>query len=66
MHHPVWLVQGLYMCINGLSQCDCLSYSSRPGALIAGCWTALMRIGEEGYLDSCKKIVGARQTIEDA
>ncbi|KAI7878282.1 sphingosine-1-phosphate lyase [Lichtheimia hyalospora FSU 10163] len=39
---------------------------SRPGALIAGCWTALMRIGEEGYLDSCKKIVGARQTIEDA
>ncbi|KAI7870150.1 sphingosine-1-phosphate lyase [Spinellus fusiger] len=38
---------------------------SRPGALIAGCWAALMNIGEDGYLDSCKKIVGARKTIEE-
>ncbi|KAI9310798.1 sphingosine-1-phosphate lyase [Dichotomocladium elegans] len=38
---------------------------SRPGALIAGCWAALMRIGEDGYLDACKKIVGARQIIEN-
>ncbi|GAB5592627.1 Dihydrosphingosine phosphate lyase [Umbelopsis nana] len=37
---------------------------SRPGALIAGCWTALMTIGEAGYLDSCKKIVGARREIQ--
>ncbi|KAI9015877.1 sphingosine-1-phosphate lyase [Phycomyces nitens] len=37
---------------------------SRPGALIAGCWAALMRVGKDGYLDSCKQIVGARRTIE--
>ncbi|KAF2768655.1 sphingosine-1-phosphate lyase-like protein [Teratosphaeria nubilosa] len=39
---------------------------SRPGALIAGAWASLMRMGEDGYLDSCLKIVGARQTIETA
>ncbi|TKA83201.1 hypothetical protein B0A55_00677 [Friedmanniomyces simplex] len=39
---------------------------SRPGALIAGCWASLMRMGEDGYLDTCLKIVGARQRIEDA
>lgn len=37
----------------------------RPGALIAGCWAALVKMGQDGYLDSCRKIVGARQTIED-
>ncbi|KAK5116071.1 hypothetical protein LTR85_009353 [Meristemomyces frigidus] len=39
---------------------------SRPGALIAGCWASLMRMGEDGYLDTCLKIVSARQKIEDA
>ncbi|CAK3985502.1 sphingosine-1-phosphate lyase 1 [Lecanosticta acicola] len=39
---------------------------SRPGALIAGCWASLMRMGEDGYLDTCLKIVGAAQKIEDA
>jgi len=39
---------------------------SRPGALIAGAWASLMRIGEDGYLDACLKIVGARQQLEDA
>merc|ERR1712000_506728 len=39
---------------------------SRPGALIAGCWASLMRMGEDGYLDTCLKIVGARQKMEDA
>ncbi|KAK5704884.1 Dihydrosphingosine phosphate lyase [Elasticomyces elasticus] len=39
---------------------------SRPGALIAGCWASLMKMGEDGYLDTCLKIVGARQKIEDA
>lgn len=39
---------------------------SRPGALIAGCWASLMRMGENGYLDTCLKIVGATQKIEDA
>lgn len=39
---------------------------SRPGALIAGCWASLMKIGEDGYLDSCLKIVGAAKKIEEA
>nr|POE46940.1 sphingosine-1-phosphate lyase [Quercus suber] len=38
---------------------------SRPGALIAGCWASLMRMGEDGYIDTCLKIVGAAKTIED-
>ncbi|KAF7721521.1 hypothetical protein EC973_004519 [Apophysomyces ossiformis] len=38
---------------------------SRPGALIAGCWAALMKLGQDGYLDSCKKIVGARKVIQE-
>ncbi|KAI8354660.1 sphingosine-1-phosphate lyase [Blakeslea trispora] len=38
---------------------------SRPGALIAGCWSALMYMGEDGYLDACKKIVGARRKMEE-
>ncbi|KAI7861146.1 sphingosine-1-phosphate lyase [Circinella umbellata] len=38
---------------------------SRPGALIAGCWAALIKMGQDGYLEACKGIVGARQTIED-
>jgi sphinganine-1-phosphate aldolase len=36
----------------------------RPGALIAGCWAALMTIGEAGYLETCKKIIGARREIQ--
>ncbi|KAI8888968.1 sphingosine-1-phosphate lyase [Backusella circina FSU 941] len=38
---------------------------SRPGALVAGCWAALMHMGKSGYLDSCRKIIQARQTIQD-
>ncbi|RHZ88506.1 hypothetical protein Glove_22g74 [Diversispora epigaea] len=37
---------------------------SRPGALIAGCWTALMRLGKYGYIDATKKIVGCTKKIE--
>ncbi|KAI0358513.1 PLP-dependent transferase [Trametes cingulata] len=36
---------------------------SRPGALIAGTWAALQYMGHSGYLESCKNIVGAAQTI---
>lgn len=36
---------------------------SRPGALIAGCWTSLMSVGEEGYLNACVEIVGATKRI---
>ncbi|CAI2165892.1 18055_t:CDS:2 [Funneliformis geosporum] len=38
---------------------------SRPGALIAGCWASLMRMGKLGYIDATKKIVGCAKTIED-
>jgi len=38
---------------------------SRPGALIAGCWASLMNMGENGYIDTCHKIVGAAKRIED-
>ncbi|GAO47937.1 sphingosine-1-phosphate lyase 1 [Saitoella complicata NRRL Y-17804] len=37
---------------------------SRPGALLAGCWAAMVRVGEEGYLESCKEIVGAAKGVE--
>ena len=39
---------------------------SRPGALIAGCWASMMRVGERGYLDACTTIVGAAKKIADA
>lgn len=39
---------------------------SRPGAIIAGAWSALMVIGKQGYVDSCREIVGARREIEAA
>lgn len=38
---------------------------SRPGALIAGCWTSLMSVGEEGYMNACVKIVGSTKKIAD-
>lgn len=36
---------------------------SRPGALIAGTWAAMQYMGYEGYLTSCREIVGAAKTI---
>ncbi|KAI0016626.1 pyridoxal phosphate-dependent transferase [Xylariomycetidae sp. FL0641] len=39
---------------------------SRPGALIAGCWASMMRVGEQGYLDACVRIVGAAKKIAEA
>ncbi|KAK3315320.1 pyridoxal phosphate-dependent transferase [Apodospora peruviana] len=38
---------------------------SRPGALIAACWTSLMSIGEAGYLQACEQIVGTTKKIAD-
>ncbi|KAJ0124941.1 hypothetical protein N8I77_005927 [Diaporthe amygdali] len=38
---------------------------SRPGALIAGCWTSMMSVGEEGYLDACVQIVGTTKKIAE-
>ncbi|EGO00216.1 hypothetical protein SERLA73DRAFT_89122 [Serpula lacrymans var. lacrymans S7.3] len=36
---------------------------SRPGALIAGTWAAMQYMGSNGYLESCREIVGAARTI---
>jgi glutamate/tyrosine decarboxylase-like PLP-dependent enzyme len=36
---------------------------SRPGALSAACWAALIAIGEDGYLDAAKKILETAATI---
>lgn len=37
---------------------------SRPGALLAGAWAAMLSMGRQGYLESCKQIVGAAKQIE--
>lgn len=37
---------------------------SRPGALLAGAWAAMLFMGKKGYLESCKQIVGAARRIE--
>jgi sphinganine-1-phosphate aldolase len=39
---------------------------SRPGALIAGCWASMMRVGEAGYVDACGKIVGCAKKMAEA
>lgn len=36
---------------------------SRPGALIAACWASLMAVGENGYVEACKTIVGAAKSF---
>ncbi|CAH7689395.1 sphinganine-1-phosphate aldolase [Phakopsora pachyrhizi] len=36
---------------------------SRSGAIIAGTWAALMYMGKEGYLESCRAIVGSAKRL---
>ncbi|KAJ1564080.1 hypothetical protein HK405_015905 [Cladochytrium tenue] len=36
---------------------------SRPGALVAGCWAALMRFGQQGYVETTRQIIGAARAI---
>ncbi|ESK81959.1 sphingosine-1-phosphate lyase [Moniliophthora roreri MCA 2997] len=38
---------------------------SRPGALIAGTWAAMMSVGNKGYLDSCTRIVNCARNIAE-
>ena len=38
---------------------------SRPGALSAACWAALVSIGEQGYLDATKKILETAEEIKN-
>ena len=35
---------------------------SRPGALSAACWAAMVSIGEDGYLDAARRILAAAAT----
>ncbi|WFD07279.1 sphinganine-1-phosphate aldolase [Malassezia vespertilionis] len=37
---------------------------SRPGALIAGTWATMLAMGQDGYTESCRLIVGAAKEIE--
>ncbi|KAK8439983.1 Dihydrosphingosine phosphate lyase [Candidozyma auris] len=39
---------------------------SRPGALMAGCWATLVYIGDHGYTESCKEIVGASLKLKES
>ncbi|RNF26414.1 putative sphingosine 1-phosphate lyase [Trypanosoma conorhini] len=39
---------------------------SKPGNVIAGAWAAMIRMGEEGYVRNCHKIVEARMKITSA
>ncbi len=39
---------------------------SRPGALSAGCWSAITSIGEKGYMDAASKILNTAQKIKAA
>jgi sphinganine-1-phosphate aldolase len=38
---------------------------SRPGALVATCWAAMVYMGEPGYIEAAGKIVGAARKIRD-
>ncbi|KAI8872498.1 PLP-dependent transferase [Ramicandelaber brevisporus] len=46
---------GIYACPN--------ITGSRPGALLAGCWAAMMTMGERGYVDSTRQIVTTARAI---
>jgi len=52
--HPTWM--------GGLYASPSLA-GSRPGSLIAGTWAAMQYIGWDGYLESCRSIVGAAKSI---
>ncbi|TPX31719.1 hypothetical protein SmJEL517_g04994 [Synchytrium microbalum] len=39
---------------------------SRPGALVAACWAAMVHFGESGYVDSTRKIVGKVRKLKAA
>ncbi|KAF8342280.1 PLP-dependent transferase [Cantharellus anzutake] len=37
---------------------------SRPGAILAGTWAAMQHVGQSGYLESCRSIVGCCKAIQ--
>ncbi|XDT20246.1 Pyridoxal-dependent decarboxylase conserved domain [Nakaseomyces glabratus] len=38
---------------------------SRPGALVVGCWSTMIHMGESGYKDSCTRIVSTARKLKD-
>lgn len=38
---------------------------SRPGALVAGCWTAMMLMGESGYIETTRQIVTCARKLKE-
>ncbi|SCU87912.1 LADA_0E06986g1_1 [Lachancea dasiensis] len=38
---------------------------SRPGALVVGCWATMVRMGERGYVDSCREIVHTARRLKN-
>ncbi|KAJ3025276.1 UNVERIFIED_CONTAM: hypothetical protein HDU68_007321 [Siphonaria sp. JEL0065] len=36
---------------------------SRPGALVAGCWAAMIHFGESGYVETTRQIIGTAREI---
>jgi glutamate/tyrosine decarboxylase-like PLP-dependent enzyme len=38
---------------------------SRPGALSAACWAAMLSLGEQGYLDATRRILEAAQRVKE-
>ncbi|CCE62823.1 hypothetical protein TPHA_0D01840 [Tetrapisispora phaffii CBS 4417] len=38
---------------------------SRPGALVVGCWATMVHLGEDGYISSCKEIIGAAKVLRN-
>ncbi|XP_068183598.1 sphingosine-1-phosphate lyase 1 isoform X2 [Antennarius striatus] len=39
---------------------------SRPGGIIAACWATMMHMGENGYINATKKIIGTARKIRNA
>ncbi|XP_056113016.1 sphingosine-1-phosphate lyase 1 isoform X1 [Rhinichthys klamathensis goyatoka] len=37
---------------------------SRPGGIIAACWATMMHMGENGYVEATKKIIGTARKIK--
>ncbi|QEU59883.1 Dpl1 [Kluyveromyces lactis] len=38
---------------------------SRPGALVVGCWATMVHVGADGYINSCKDIVGKARELKE-
>ncbi|XP_056292161.1 sphingosine-1-phosphate lyase 1 [Pseudoliparis swirei] len=39
---------------------------SRPGGIIAACWATMMHLGEDGYVDATRKIIGTAREIKES